>query len=109
MPAPIPFASTQPAVHHSQAQAQAQAQVWAEWEVYARQSLVDAMKRRCMGYKELSRELEKLGIVESPGQLNRKVNRMKFSAAFYLACLKALDTAGSPPQQPGVSMPPNGE
>ncbi|SFB69457.1 hypothetical protein SAMN05216344_101288 [Polaromonas sp. OV174] len=30
-------------------------------------------------------------IHETPDRLNRKVNRKKFSAAFHLACLKALE------------------
>ncbi len=102
MPAVPPVASAQAAVHRSQGE------VWAEWEIHARQCLVDAMKQRRMGYKELSRELERLGIVESPGRLNRKVNRMKFSAAFYLACLKVLDNAEPPALQQGTSMPPHG-
>lgn len=57
-------------------------------------TVVNAMKQRRVGYKALSRELEKLGIYESPGQLNRKVNRKKFSAAFLLACLEAIDPDG---------------
>ena len=52
------------------------------------------MKQHKVGYKQLSRELEKFGIYESPGQLNRKVNRKKFSAAFLLACLEAIDPDG---------------
>ena len=67
---------------------------WEGWEEHARLTLVDAMKQRRVGYKSLSRELEKFGIYESPGQLNRKVNRKKFSAAFLLACLKAIDPDG---------------
>jgi hypothetical protein len=35
--------------------------------------------------------LEKLGIYESPDQLNRKINRKRFSAAFLIACLRAMD------------------
>lgn len=64
---------------------------WKDWEDFAWSTLVDVMKKRQVGYKQLSRELEKFGIFESPGQLNRKVNRKKFSAAFYLACLEAID------------------
>ena len=67
---------------------------WEEWEELAWSTLVDAMKQHKVGYKVLSRELEKFGIYESPGQLNRKVNRKKFSAAFLLACLEAIDPDG---------------
>lgn len=58
------------------------------------------MKQRRLSYKALSRELEELGIYETPDQLNRKVNRGKFSAAFWLACCKAMNievTLVSPP------------
>ena len=71
-----------------------QAPVWEVWEEHARLTLVNAMKQRRIGYKILSRELERFGIYESPGQLNRKVNRKKFSAAFLLACLEAIDPDG---------------
>jgi hypothetical protein len=77
-----------------------QAEVWTDWEELARAVLVDAMKQRRMSYKALSRELESLGIYETPDRLNRKVNRGKFSAAFWLACCKAMNvevTLVSPP------------
>jgi len=34
--------------------------------------------------------LEPYGIDETPDQINRKVNRKRFSAAFLLACLAAM-------------------
>ncbi|MDG0027184.1 DUF6471 domain-containing protein [Trinickia sp. Y13] len=49
------------------------------------------MYRRRLTYKELARRLEQYGIDESPDQINRKVNRKRFSAAFLLACLAAMD------------------
>jgi 3-mercaptopyruvate sulfurtransferase SseA len=48
------------------------------------------MMRRGIRYKQLSRMLEKLGIDESPDQINRKVTRKRFSAAFLVACLRAM-------------------
>ncbi len=63
----------------------------APWEGQAKTYLTRFMKSRGIGYKELSRRLEKLGINESPDQLNRKVNRQRFSAAFFLACCRAMD------------------
>lgn len=76
--------------------ASSQVQAWAVWEDRARASVVDAMKRRKVGYKALSRELERLGIYETPGQLNRKVNRKKFPAALLLVCLAVIEgEAGS--------------
>lgn len=68
-----------------------QSEIWSAWEIQAQATLLEAMKRREVGYKELSALLEQMGIHETPDRLNRKVNRRKFSAAFHMACLKALE------------------
>ena len=60
------------------------------WERQAKESLQIKMSACDVTYKELSRRLGEIGIDENPDQLNRKVNRGKFSAAFYLTCLAAL-------------------
>jgi hypothetical protein len=44
-----------------------------------------------MTFKELSRRLEVFGIDELPDQINRKINRKRFSAAFMFACLAAME------------------
>lgn len=49
------------------------------------------MLRRGIRYKQLARLLDELGIEESPAQINRKVTRKRFSAAFLLACLRAME------------------
>lgn len=67
-----------------------QSKVWEEWEDRAKAELVSNMTRNKLGYKELSRRLEALGIYENPDQLNRKVNRKRFSAAFLLVCLEVM-------------------
>ena len=69
--------------------------VYEEWEDEARQIIVSTMDERKISYKELALRLERLGIVESAGQLNRKVNRKRFSAAFFLACLDAMKEGDS--------------
>jgi len=61
-----------------------------EFEFCAEQVLVREMKRRKVTYAELSARLAMLGIRETAGSLNRKVNRRRFQAGFLLACLKAL-------------------
>lgn len=48
------------------------------------------MREHKVDYKLLSTLLESQGINEMPDVLNRKVNRKKFSAAFYLACMEAI-------------------
>ena len=67
-----------------------QSRVWAAWEDQAKALLVRRMRKNKLGYKELSRRLEALGIYENPDQLNRKVNRKRFSAAFLLVCLEVM-------------------
>lgn len=57
------------------------------WEQTAKELIEIEMMRRGIRYKQLSRMLEELGIHESPDQINRKVNRKRFSAAFLVACL----------------------
>lgn len=61
------------------------------WEDRAKELLVAEMEYRKLGYKELARLLEPYGIDETPDQINRKVNRKRFSAAFLLACLAAME------------------
>ncbi|KWH57158.1 DUF6471 domain-containing protein [Burkholderia cepacia] len=65
-------------------------QPYEQWEEEAKGLIEEGMVRREIGYKQLSRLLEELGIEESPDQINRKVNRKRFSAAFLLACLRAM-------------------
>ncbi|KVR40735.1 DUF6471 domain-containing protein [Burkholderia multivorans] len=65
--------------------------MYEQWEEQARELIVSKMIERKLSYKALALRLERLGIVESAGQLNRKINRKRFSAAFMLACLDALD------------------
>ncbi|WP_277431054.1 DUF6471 domain-containing protein [Trinickia sp. Y13] len=68
-----------------------QTDVYGSWEETAKELIVEKMYRRRLTYKELARRLEQYGIDESPDQINRKVNRKRFSAAFLLACLAAMD------------------
>ncbi|REG51056.1 hypothetical protein B0G80_7540 [Paraburkholderia sp. BL6669N2] len=69
--------------------------VYEEWEEEARELIVSKMIERKLSYKALALRLERLGIVESADQLNRKINRKRFSAAFFLACLDAMDEEDS--------------
>lgn len=82
---------------------------YAQWEEQAKVLLLDGMRQRKLGYKELARRLERYGIDESADQINRKVNRKRFSAAFLLACLAAMDVDSVPisslPKQTGQNRP----
>lgn len=70
------------------------AEPYGRWEEEARGLIQEKMAADRIGYKQLSRMLEQLGICESPDQLNRKVNRKRFSAAFLIACLYAMGVKG---------------
>lgn len=63
-----------------------QFEVLEELEAYVRAVLVQEKKRQKVTYAELSRRLQALGIVEKPDLLNRKINRQRFQAGFFLAC-----------------------
>ena len=65
-------------------------QPYEAWEQTAKELIEEEMMRRGIRYKQLSQLLLKLGIDESPDQINRKVNRKRFSAAFLVACLHAM-------------------
>jgi len=67
-----------------------QVQPYEAWEDTAKELIELEMRQRGIGYKQLSRKLEELGIHESPDQINRKVIRKRFSAAFLVACLRAM-------------------
>lgn len=60
------------------------------WEEKAKRLLKAEMERKGVTFKALSRELEREEICETAAQLNRKINRGKFSTGFFLACLAAL-------------------
>lgn len=60
------------------------------WKDRAREMLVGEMEKRKITYRKLAERLAAYGIQESPDQINRKVNRKKFGAAFLLACLAAM-------------------
>ncbi|MFM0489071.1 DUF6471 domain-containing protein [Paraburkholderia graminis] len=63
---------------------------YGKWEEEAKGLIEEEMMRRDIRYKQLSRMLEQLGVYESPEQLNRKINRKRFSAAFLIACMRAM-------------------
>lgn len=69
------------------------AEPYGRWEEEAKGLIEEEMLRRGIRYKQLSRMLEMQGIYESPDQLNRKINRKRFSAAFLVACMRAMGVA----------------
>jgi hypothetical protein len=61
-----------------------------DWQLDARRLLRAQLALKNMGYKELSRALETIGIEESPKVLSNKISRGTFSFAFFLQCMRAL-------------------
>ena len=67
-----------------------------EWEKRAWKILRTQMRGKKIPYAELSYRLKVVGINERPDQINRKVNRKKFSAGFFLACLSMMEVESLP-------------
>ena len=65
-------------------------QAYGKWEQIAWEKIYSEMTNRGISYGELSTMLKDLKIKESADQINRKVNRKLFSAAFLLACMHAM-------------------
>ncbi|WP_420211150.1 DUF6471 domain-containing protein [Burkholderia aenigmatica] len=74
----------------------AQESPYGQWEDRAKELIVSAMVQRDLSYKDLARLLEPHGIEETADQINRKINRKRFSAAFLLACLAAMEVESVP-------------
>lgn len=66
------------------------AAVTVDLEQWAKRRIRAEMALRGMRYKQLHARLEALGGVETEAQMVRKINRGRFSAAFFLQCLLAM-------------------
>jgi hypothetical protein len=65
-----------------------------EWEARAKNLLKGELKRRGITYAQLAELLKGLDIEENERNLNNKISRGGFTAAFLLQCLAAIG-AGS--------------
>lgn len=63
--------------------------VTVEWETRAKNLLKGELKRRGITYAQLAEKLADLGVNETERNLNNKISRGGFSAAFLLQCLSA--------------------
>ncbi|MEP1588432.1 MAG: DUF6471 domain-containing protein [Tateyamaria sp.] len=63
-----------------------------EWEKQAANLLKSELKRKGVTYAQLIEKLADIGINEKEANVANKLSRGKFSAAFMLACLKAIET-----------------
>ena len=62
-----------------------------EWTLRAKNILKGELKRRGVTYRQLSEKLGEMGIHETERNLNNKISRGGFTAAFFLQCLEAID------------------
>ncbi len=63
-----------------------------DWEAKARGILRAEMAKQNITYLQLVERLDLIGVQEDERNLRNKVSRGKFTAAFMLQCLEALDT-----------------
>ena len=61
-----------------------------EYEEKAKNLLKAELKRRGIGYRDLSEKLSAIGVQETERNLANKISRGGFSAAFFIQCLSAI-------------------
>lgn len=61
-----------------------------EYETLAKNLLKGELKRRGVTYAQLAEKLGEIGVQENERNLNNKISRGGFSAAFLLQCLAAI-------------------
>lgn len=61
-----------------------------EWSDRVKGMLKAELKRRNVSYKQLAERLEAMGIHETERNINNKISRGGFTAAFFVQCLKAV-------------------
>jgi hypothetical protein len=63
-----------------------------EWETMAANLLKSELKRKGVTYAQLVEKLDAIGISEKEVNVANKLSRGKFSAAFMLQCLRAIES-----------------
>lgn len=64
-----------------------------EFETRAKNLLKGELKRRGVTYAQLAEKLAMIGVAENERNLNNKISRGGFTAAFLLQCLDAVGTS----------------
>ena len=64
-----------------------------EWEAKAANLLKAQLKLKGVTYSQLVEKLEGIGVWEKEANIRNKLSRGKFSTAFFLQCLRALDAS----------------
>ncbi|MBL8903900.1 MAG: hypothetical protein JNK83_11480 [Rhizobiales bacterium] len=63
-----------------------------EFEDLAKNILKGELKRKGVTYAQLAEKLARIGVEETDRNLNNKISRGGFSAAFLLQCMQAIGT-----------------
>jgi hypothetical protein len=63
----------------------------AEWKKRASNLLKAELKKRDIGYMELSNRLQEIGLSETVASITTKINRGTFSFAFFLQCMRVTN------------------
>jgi Domain of unknown function (DUF6471) len=64
-----------------------------EFETRAKNLLKSELKRKGVTYAQLAEKLAALGVQENERNLNNKISRGGFSAAFLMQCLAAIEVS----------------
>ena len=64
-----------------------------DWEVKAANLLKAELKRKGVTYSQLVDKLADIGVSEREANIRNKLSRGKFSAAFMLQCMDAIEAA----------------
>jgi DNA (cytosine-5)-methyltransferase 1 len=64
-----------------------------DWHKLATNTIKAELARSGIGYEELIRRLEAIGVQESYTGIAAKINRGAFSFMFFMQCMKALGKA----------------
>jgi hypothetical protein len=67
--------------------------VTVEYETRAKNLLKGELKRRGLTYAQLAEKLAAIGVEENERNLNNKISRGGFSAAFLIQCLDAIGSS----------------
>ncbi|MEQ8399487.1 MAG: DUF6471 domain-containing protein [Roseitalea porphyridii] len=62
-----------------------------EWETMAANLLKAELKRKGVTYAQLVEKLAEIGVAEREVNVRNKLSRGKFTAAFFLQCLQAIE------------------
>lgn len=62
-----------------------------DWNKLATNTIKAELARSGLGYEELIRRLEDIGVHESYTGIAAKINRGTFSFAFFMQCMKAME------------------